>query len=55
MLWLRPSLPLLRRRTDPMAYDPDMGGDTALLLALAQGMFSGHVRRDVVVVDRPAV
>jgi hypothetical protein len=34
-----------------MAYDPDMGGDTGPLLAAMGGVFAGHVRRDVVVVE----
>lgn len=36
---------------DFMPYDPDMAGDPSLLLAVAHSMFSGHVRRDTVVVD----
>lgn len=35
-----------------MAHDPEMGGDTTPLLATAQGMFAGHVKHDVVIVDR---
>lgn len=35
-----------------MAYDPEMGGDTALVLSLANCMFGGHIRRDAVLVEK---
>jgi hypothetical protein len=35
-----------------MAYDPDMGGDTAPLLAAFNNGFAGHIRAEAEVVER---